>query len=199
MNTSHLRERTDKIQKELDNMNVSKENIPAPVKKNNQQNKNNNKGMSVEEKNKLGNDIRTLNKEQLKGIIRILSENKEYPKSKYFEFDIDKLSIEKLRELDKYVKECLASNNNNNSHKQNTNNKIQNQKENQNNKNTNNKGSNAPNQLLKSNCKEINKNQDNKGEQISAKKIKQSTNKKIDKNNESFSSESMSSDSSLSN
>ena len=196
MKTSNIRERTDKIQKQLDNKNVSREkNTPAPVKKNNQQNmKLNNKGMSVEEKTKLGNNIRTLNKEQLKGIIKILSENKEYPKSKYFEFDIDKLSIEKLRELDKYVKGCLASNNN--SHNQNTNNKMQNLKENKN----NNKGNNVQNQLLKSSVKETNITQDNKGDdQLSNKKIKQSTNNKIEKNNESFSSESMSSDSSLSN
>ena len=209
MNTSYIKERTDKIQKELDNINAARNmgNIPAPGKKNTQQNmKLNNKGMSVEEKNKLGNDIRTLNKEQLKGIIKILSENKEYPKSKYFEFDIDKLSIEKLRELDKYVKECLNSNklnstnssnnniSNNNIHKQNSNNKLQNQ-----NNKSNNKGNNTPNQqLLKSNNKDMNKTQDNKSEQL-AKKIKPSSNKKSEKNNESFSSESISSDSSLSN
>ena len=201
MNTSYIKERTDKIQKELDNINAARNmgNIPAPSKKSNQQNiKMNNKGMSVEEKNKLGNDIRTLNKEQLKGIIKILSENKEYPKSKYFEFDIDKLSIEKLRELDKYVKECLNSNklnsnnsSNNNIHKQNSNNKLQNQ-----NNKSNNKGNITPNQqILKSNNKDINKSQDNKSEQL-AKKIKPSKN---EKNNESFSSESISSDSSLSN
>ena len=204
MNTSYIKERTDKIQKELDNINAARNmgNIPAPGKKSNQQNmKMNNKGMSVEEKNKLGNDIRTLNKEQLKGIIKILSENKEYPKSKYFEFDIDKLSIEKLRELDKYVKECLNSNklnsnnsSNNNIHKQNSNNKLQNQ-----NNKSNNKGNITQNQqLLKSNNKDINKSQDNKSEQL-AKKIKPSNNKKNEKNNESFSSESISSDSSLSN
>ena len=55
--------------------------------------------MTVEEKNKLGNDIRNLTKEQLKGIIKILNESDSYPKTKYFEFDIDKLSNKKLREL----------------------------------------------------------------------------------------------------
>ena len=177
----------------------------------NQQNSEYNKPMTVEEKNQLGNNIRSLNKEQLKGIIRILSENNSVPKSKYFEFDIDKLSTKKLRELEKYVKECLTYNNNtknisnnNNTHAQNTNNnKTTNQKENQNNKNSNNKANitqaSNQNSLLKSNNKEINKTQQDNKESTSAKKLKQN-NKKNEKNNESFSeSESISSDSSLSN
>jgi hypothetical protein len=209
VSVKNIKKRTEIIQKELDeykDSGTTKENLPAPVKKMNQQNSEYNKPMTVEEKNQLGNNIRSLNKDQLKGIIKILSENNSVPKSKYFEFDIDKLSIEKLRELDKYVKECLNSNklnstnssnnniSNNNIHKQNSNNKLQNQ-----NNKSNNKGNNTPNQqLLKSNNKDMNKTQDNKSEQL-AKKIKPSSNKKSEKNNESFSSESISSDSSLSN
>ena len=210
MSMATIKERTDKISKDIHdyNNNIVKENLlPAPVKKNNQQNNEHNKPMTVEEKNQLGNNIRSLNKEQLKGIIKILSENVPNQKSKYFEFDIDQLSTKKLRELEKYVKECLSSKNNkntssniNNTHNKNVNNKAVNQKENQNNK-SNNKGnsSQAQNQaLLKSNSKNENKGQENKVEQ-SAKKISQS-NKKIDKNNDSLSdSDSMSSDSSLSN
>jgi hypothetical protein len=81
----------------------------------------NNRVMTIEEMSRLGNDIRTLNKKQLKGIIKILSKNNEYKKSKYFEFDLDKLSIEKLRELEIYVKECLRLNSHN------SNNKMENQ------------------------------------------------------------------------
>ena len=209
MSMASVRKRTEQIQKELEEMkdnNLTKENLPAPVKKVNQ-NYEQNKPMTVEEKNQLGNNIRSLNKEQLKGIIKILSENNSMPHSKYFEFDIDKLSTKKLRELEKYVKDCLASNNknnknipSNNTHIQNSNNKMQNQKENQNNK-SNNKGVNNQNQnqaILKSNSKEANKNQENKVE-ISDKKIKQN-NKKLDKKNESSSeSDSISSGSSLSN
>ena len=214
VSVKNIKKRTEIIQKELDeykDYGTTKENLPAPVKKMNQQNSEYNKPMTVEEKNQLGNNIRSLNKEQLKGIIRILSEKNSVPKSKYFEFDIDKLSTKKLRELEKYVKECLTYNNNtknisnnNNTHAQNTNNnKTTNQKENQNNKNSNNKANitqaSNQNSLLKSNNKEINKTQQDNKESTSAKKLKQN-NKKNEKNNESFSeSESISSDSSLSN
>ena len=208
MSVKNIKKRTEIIQKELDEYKdngLNRENLPAPVKKNNQQNNEHNKPMTVDEKNQLGNNIRSLNKDQLKGIINILSENNPVPKSKYFEFDIDKLSTKKLRELEKYVKECLTSNNNtsNNTHNQNMNNKATNQKDNQNNKNYNsNKGNNSQstnqNSQLKNNNKEINKTQENK-EHSSAKKIKQNI-KKNEKNNESLSeSESISSDSSLSN
>ncbi len=87
---------------------------------NNNYNMNNNE-MSIEEKNALGNAIRNLNKEQLKGIIKLLSDSKisqsQSGQKKYFEFDIDKLPQKKLRELEKYVKECTKEkqlNNNNN-------------------------------------------------------------------------------------
>lgn len=209
MSMASVRKRTEQIQKELEEIkdnNLTKESLPAPVKKVNQ-NYEQNKPMTVEEKNQLGNNIRSLNKEQLKGIIKILSENNPIPQSKYFEFDIDKLSTKKLRELEKYVKDCLASNNknnknisSNNTHIQNTNNKIQNQKETQNIKSSN-KGVNNQNQkeaILKSNSKDVNKNEENKVDQ-SAKKIKPN-NKKPEKKNESSSeSDSISSGSSISN
>lgn len=223
VSVKNIRKRADILRKELEvykGNGTTRENLPAPVKKTNQQN--NEKNMTVEEKNQLGNNIRTLNKEQLKGIIKILSDNNSMPKSKYFEFDIDKLPNKKLRELEKYVKECLAlnnssnknnssNNNNSNVHNQNTNNKTTNQKDNQNNNknmNSNSKGNNNSNNnntntnqnsLLKSNNKEKNQTQENK-ESTSAKKLKSSTNKKTEKMNESSSdSESISSDSSLSN
>ncbi len=73
--------------------------------------KNNNleKNMTYDEKNALGNAIRNLNKEQLKGIIKILTDKGLQCKNgnnQYFEFDIDKLSNKKLRELEKYVQSC---------------------------------------------------------------------------------------------
>ena len=193
VSVKNIKKRTEIIQKELDeykDYGTTKENLPAPVKKMNQQNNEYNKPMTVEEKNQLGNNIRSLNKEQLKGIIKILSESNSVPKSKYFEFDIDKLSTKKLRELEKYVKECLTYNNNtknipnnSNTHAQNTNNnKTTNQKENQNNKNSNNKANSTQasnqNSLLKSNNKEINKTQQDNKESTSAKKLKQNNKNK---------------------
>jgi hypothetical protein len=66
------------------------------------------KPMSIQEKNILGNNIRNLPPEQLKGIVTILSDSLHVDsKKKFFEFDIETLSTRKLRELDKYVKSCM--------------------------------------------------------------------------------------------
>ena len=72
------------------------------------------KPMTINEKNSLGNSIRSLNPEQLKGIVNILSDSMVIdPKSKFFEFDIETLNTRKLRELEKYVKGCLKNKGNN--------------------------------------------------------------------------------------
>ena len=95
MSVTDIKKRTDNIKKDLQNYKDHREDIaPVPTKKSGPNNESN-KPMSVEEKNQLGNDIRSLNKEQLKGIIRILRESDSYPKTKYFEFDIDQLSNKK--------------------------------------------------------------------------------------------------------
>jgi hypothetical protein len=66
------------------------------------------KPMNAEEKTLLGNNIRSLNPDQLKGIVNILADSLVVDKNKkFFEFDIETLSIRKLRELDKYVKSCM--------------------------------------------------------------------------------------------
>jgi hypothetical protein len=68
------------------------------------------KPMSMTEKNNLGNSIRNLTPDQLKGIVNILSDSLVIdPQSRYFEFDIETLSTRKLRELEKYVKTCLKA------------------------------------------------------------------------------------------
>ena len=174
--------------------------VPAPVKKSGGNNELN-KPMTVDEKNQLGNDIRSLSKDQLKGIIRILKESDSYPKTKYFEFDIDQLSNKKLRELEKYVKECINTNNKNNKQINQITNKIHNPKENINNinKNTSNITNNLPQQNQLSNLKEkeVMKTQQEKLENKSEKKQRQSSNKK--EKQVSITSDSISSDSSLSN
>jgi hypothetical protein len=66
------------------------------------------KPFTIQEKNILGNSIRSLPPEQLKGIVTILSDSLHVDaKKKFFEFDIETLSTRKLRELDKYVKSCM--------------------------------------------------------------------------------------------
>jgi hypothetical protein len=72
------------------------------------------KPMSINEKNNLGANIRTLNPDQLRGIIAILSESNSVEQNlRYFEFDIENLPVRKLRELEKYVKNSLQSSNTN--------------------------------------------------------------------------------------
>ena len=125
LNVDNIKKRTDNIKKEMEKIKDNKKNtVPPPVKNSEKNSDNNNTPMTVEEKNQLGNYIRSLNKEQLKGIIRILNDSDSYPKTKYFEFDIDKLPTKKLRDLEKYVKECININNKN-SKNQNTGNKNQ--------------------------------------------------------------------------
>ena len=96
---------------------------------------NNETPMTLDEKNALGNAIRGLNKDQLKGIIKLLTnssyDQKQSGQNKYFEFDIDKLPIKKLRELEQYVKDCSKQTNNN--IKKNDNNKNNNLSNNHNN------------------------------------------------------------------
>jgi hypothetical protein len=213
VSVTDIKKRTDNIKKEMEKIKDHREDIsPVPTKKSGQ-NSESNKPMSVEEKNQLGNDIRSLNKEQLKGIIRILKESETYPKTKYFEFDIDQLPNKKLRELEKYVKECISLNNKNNNkqHGQNINNsnKKENLKENKNNKNnnntanTNNNNVNSQQQMNQSSNtknKEINKNMDVEQDNTPVKKNnKQNSIKKSEKRDNSLSSDSISSDSSLSN
>ena len=196
-----IKKRTDNIKKEWEKFKDHREDmVPAPVKKSGGNNEPN-KPMTVDEKNQLGNDIRSLSKDQLKGIIRILKESDSYPKTKYFEFDIDQLSNKKLRELEKYVKECINTNNKNNKQINQITNKIHNPKENINNinKNTSNITNNLPQQNQLSNLKEkeVMKTQQEKLENKSEKKQRQSSNKK--EKQVSITSDSISSDSSLSN
>ena len=204
LNVDNIKKRTDNIKKEMEKIKDNKKNtVPPPVKNSEKNSDNNNTPMTVEEKNQLGNYIRSLNKEQLKGIIRILNDSDSYPKTKYFEFDIDKLPTKKLRDLEKYVKECININNKN-SKNQNTGNKNQ-TKENTVNKNNsanniNNNNNAVQNNNLTSNQKnkDTNKKEEEKKENTSAKKSRQNSNKKIEKQEESISSDSISSDSSLS-
>ena len=204
LNVDNIKKRTDNIKKEMEKIKDNKKNtVPPPVKNSEKNGDNNNTPMTVEEKNQLGNYIRSLNKEQLKGIIRILNDSDSYPKTKYFEFDIDKLPTKKLRDLEKYVKECININNKN-SKNQNTGNKNQ-TKENTVNKNNsanniNNNNNAQQNNNLTSNQKnkDTNKKEEEKKENTSAKKSRQNSNKKIEKQEESISSDSISSDSSLS-
>jgi hypothetical protein len=66
------------------------------------------KPMTTLEKTRLGNNIKNLKPELARGIINLLSDsNKVETNSKYFEFDIETLPTKKLREIEKYVKNCL--------------------------------------------------------------------------------------------
>ena len=100
---SNIKKRNEKIKKSINE-----------VKENNQGdeiNKNNRK-QNMEEINHLGQLIRTLNKQQLKGIIPILSDKNESNNTKMFEFDLEQLSFEKFKKLEEYVLNCFNKNKN---------------------------------------------------------------------------------------
>lgn len=205
---NNIKKRSEKIQKDYNENRQqlkNNENISPPSKKIIEQN-NENKPMTLEEKTNLGNSIRSLNKEQLKGIIKILANN-NIKNNKYFEFDIDTLSTKKLRELEKYVKSCLSSNNNIKQTITVINNNI-NQRDNQNNMNINKDMNNIPNNPQNSENKTKEQNNNNKEiNETLEKKEDLPTENKFQNNNEnnedkaeSFSeSDSLSSGSSLSN
>jgi hypothetical protein len=65
--------------------------------------------MTLDEKKMLGKNIKLLNQDQLRGIVKIIQNNSQRDKKeKYLEFNIDKLSIRKCRELESYVRSCLG-------------------------------------------------------------------------------------------
>ncbi len=70
------------------------------------------KQVSSIDKKKLSDNIRGLPEEQLKGILNLIKKNEIVEKEGFFELDVDKLSEERLRELEKYVRSCLKSSGN---------------------------------------------------------------------------------------
>ena len=98
-----LNEYTEKLFKNVDNSNSTNGNVERALKVVNDT------PMSMEEKKMLGVNIKVLNQEQLKGIVKIILNNTQMnKKEKYLEFDIDKLTARKCRELEAYVRGCLG-------------------------------------------------------------------------------------------
>ena len=179
---------------------------------------NNNKNIrykSLEEINRLSQLIRSLNREQLKGIIYILSDKNENNNKKTFEFDLEQLPYGQYKKLEEYVYNCKNGKNtnintiNNNHKNMKTNNNI-NKNENKNIKNNNetgindktNKNNNINNNIINKNI--INKEKNNNNYNTNYNNNNQNGQKKEEKKlipeKKSFSdSDSMSSESSISN
>lgn len=102
---SNIKKRTDKIKNDLDEI---KGNNQLELHNKNIRQKN------LEEINRLSQLIRSLNKEQLKGIIYILSDKNENNDSKIFEFDLEQLPNDKYKKLEEYVYNCKNNKNTNN-------------------------------------------------------------------------------------
>lgn len=69
------------------------------------------KPFTMNEKNQLGDNIRNMSQQQMKGMLNIVkNHNSTESNSKYFEFDIDDLPTKILRELEIYVRECQSAN-----------------------------------------------------------------------------------------
>ena len=109
----NIKKRTEKIKKDLDEIKGS--NHTDGYNKNNRQ-------KNMEDIYHLGRLIRSLNKPQLKGIVRVLSDNNESQSVKAFEFDLEQLSPEKYKNLKEYVENCYYrdKNHNSNIYKKNT-------------------------------------------------------------------------------
>lgn len=92
------------IEPHLASQNVKSHKMPIVAVKND-------KPMTTEEKKDLGDNIKKLDKIQLKGIVELLKESINHDNnSKYFMFDIEQLPVRKCRELEMYVRGCLKGN-----------------------------------------------------------------------------------------
>ena len=202
---SNIKKRTDKIKKDLNQIKVNNQTNEAysrTIKRN------------LEEIKNLCQLIKTLTKEQLRGIIPIVCDKNENHKSKQFEFDLEQLPSETYKKLEEYVYNCKNSKSNKNNNKINKDTKSDNKNKtnyegeikdkintskndinNNLNNNLNNNGMNSKN----NNNKNVNINGVNKGA-TQFNHNKKSEEKKIISDKKSFSeSDSMSSFSSLSN
>ena len=202
----NIKKRTDKLKKDINEFKVNNQN------NNNNQNDSNKKIIKQKEIYHLGELIRTLNKPQLKGIVAILSDNNENINTKTFEFDLEQLSYEKYKKLDEYVHRCKNQNKNHNNNHKNLNSNVKQNQNNIKNENKNIKNNNElmPKDKINSNNKYNINNINNNNTMIKNNNIKEEKNsnnetarkkeeKKINSEIKSFSSDSISSDSSLSN
>lgn len=98
---SNIKKRTEKIKKDLDE-----------IKGNSRTDNNNIKDVinNLDQINRLANLIKELDKQQLKGIIPILSDKNELKNTKMFEFDLEQLPREKFKKLEEYVFNCINKN-----------------------------------------------------------------------------------------
>jgi len=107
---NEIHKKLAKLEGEVKNIQVGKPVTTQNIVKKNDKRDNLDRPMSIQEKNSLGNSIRNLNPDQLKGIVNILTDSLVIDGSnKFFEFDIETLSTRKLRELEKYVKSCIKT------------------------------------------------------------------------------------------
>ena len=102
---SELSKKVESIEKNLKDLKES-QSIGGASKKIDR-NSNMDRMMTYEEKNELGKNIRNLSREDLKGIIEIMRDSSSVDnQQKFFEFDLDRLPVRKLRELERYVSNC---------------------------------------------------------------------------------------------
>ena len=102
---SIIKKRTEKIKKDLDEFNGNSQKDLNKI----------NKTKNTVSINNLSQMIRNLTKQQLRGIIPILWDSpNETNDKKTYEFDLDKLSDDKFRKLEKYVVDCYNENKNKN-------------------------------------------------------------------------------------
>ena len=99
---SIIKKRTEKLKKDLDEFNGNSQKDLNKI----------NKTKNTASINNLSQMIRNLTKPQLRGIIPILWDTNETTDKKTYEFDLDKLSDEKFKKLEKYVVDCFNENKN---------------------------------------------------------------------------------------
>jgi hypothetical protein len=152
---SSIKKRAQKLKKDLDefNGNTQKEIYNKNIKPKNSS-----------EISKLSDRIRTLSKQQLRGIIQILWDKSEMTDKKTFEFDLDKLSSDKFQKLENYVNKCCSDNSKTNIINKNMTNKKENKSNGINNNSIKKNGNINNNGIHKNNInhQSISKNEESK-------------------------------------
>ena len=111
---SHLFEKISKLKKEINKIEIETSGKTGKFLNKEKKNSEKKKGITIEKyKEDISNNIQKLNIEQKKGILKIISNNliDKNKENNTIEFNINKLPYNQLKQLDKYINQCINNNN----------------------------------------------------------------------------------------
>ena len=112
----NLFEKITKLKKEINKIEIETGGKTGKIMNKEKKKSEKKKGISIEKyKEDISNNIQKLNIEQKKGILKIISNNliDKNKEDNTIEFNINKLPYNQLKQLDKYINQCINNNNEN--------------------------------------------------------------------------------------